>query len=101
MESIYYAWRATGDKKYQDWGWNAFLAINSTCRVSSGYSNVNNVNVAGGGGYGDFQESFWFAEVLKYSYLIQAPDAEWQVSKDGKNKWVFNTEAHPMRVHGS
>jgi mannosyl-oligosaccharide alpha-1,2-mannosidase len=29
--------------------------------------------VAGGGGYNDFQDSFWFAEVLKYSYLIHAP----------------------------
>ena len=48
-------------------------------------------------------ESFWFAEVLKYSYLIQTDGEEWQVSKEGGeegNKWVFNTEAHPVRVYG-
>lgn len=98
IESFYYAYRATGDTKYQQWAWDAFLAINATTRVGSGYSSIENVNVEGGGGFTDFQESFWFAEVLKYSYLIHAPEAEWQVSKDGKNAWVFNTEAHPVKV---
>jgi hypothetical protein len=28
-------------------------------------------------------------------------DAEWQVADaDGKNHWVFNTEAHPVKVAG-
>ncbi|KAF2020568.1 glycoside hydrolase family 47 protein [Aaosphaeria arxii CBS 175.79] len=100
IESFYYAYRATGDTKYQDWAWSAFEAINATTRVGSGYSSISNVNVPGGGSFTDFQESFWFAEVLKYSYLIQAPDAEWQVDEAGKNKWVFNTEAHPFKVFG-
>ena len=98
IESYYYAYRATGNTKYQDWAWDAIVAINATTRVGSGYSGIKNVNVAGGGGFEDFQESFWFAEVLKYAYLIQAPDAEWQVGKDGVNEWVFNTEAHPVKV---
>lgn len=72
IESFYYAYRATGDTKYQEWAWEAFLHINETCRVGSGYSSISNVNALGGGGYTDFQESFWFAEVLKYSYLIHA-----------------------------
>jgi mannosyl-oligosaccharide alpha-1,2-mannosidase len=40
--------------------------------------------------------------VLKYAYLIHADqDAEFQVAgPDGKNAWVFNTEAHPVRVSG-
>lgn len=101
MESYYYAYRATGDEKYQQWAWDAFLAINSTTRVGSGYSSISDVNAKGGGSFTDFQESFWFAEVLKYSYLIHAPEAEWQISKDGKNEWVFNTEAHPFKVAGN
>jgi mannosyl-oligosaccharide alpha-1,2-mannosidase len=100
MESFYYAYRATGDIKYQEWAWDAFLHINGTTRVGSGYSSIRDVNTVGGGGFTDFQESFWFAEVLKYSYLIHAPEAEWQVSTDGKNEWVYNTEAHPFRVFG-
>ncbi|CAK4031956.1 glycoside hydrolase family 47 [Lecanosticta acicola] len=45
-------------------------------------------------------ESFWFAEVLKYSYLIHAPEHVWQVNFRGRNQYVFNTEAHPLRVAG-
>ncbi|PVH93200.1 glycoside hydrolase family 47 protein [Periconia macrospinosa] len=101
IESFYYAYRATGDVKYQEWAWDAFLTINETTRVGSGYSSIRDVNVEGGGGFTDFQESFWFAEVLKYSYLIHAPEAEWQIGKDGKNAWVFNTEAHPFKIFGS
>ena len=77
------------------------MAINATTRVGSGYSSINDVNVKGGDGFTDFQESFWFAEVLKYSYLVQAPDAEWQVGGGGRDKWVFNTEAHPVKVSGA
>jgi mannosyl-oligosaccharide alpha-1,2-mannosidase len=101
IESYYYAYRATGDTKYQDWAWDAYLAINATTRVGSGYSSIKDVNVVGGGGFSDDMESFWFAEVLKYAYLIQAPDAEWQIDASGKNKWVFNTEAHPFKVFGT
>ncbi|KAI8936686.1 hypothetical protein NX059_007078 [Plenodomus lindquistii] len=98
IESYYYAFRATGNPMYQDWAWDAFVAINATTRVGSGYSSISDVNVKDGGNHTDFQESFWFAEVLKYSYLIQAEEAEWQVGKDGVNEWVFNTEAHPVKV---
>jgi mannosyl-oligosaccharide alpha-1,2-mannosidase len=100
IESYYYAYRATGDSKYQDWAWDAFVAINTTTRVGSGYSSIEDVNAVGGGGFTDFQESFWFAEVLKYSYLIQSGDAEWQVGEGGRDAWVYNTEAHPVKVFG-
>lgn len=73
IESMYYAYRATRDEKYREWAWAAFLAINKTTSVGDparGYSSVENVNVQGGGRKTDFQESFWFAEVLKYCWLI-------------------------------
>lgn len=102
VESYYYAYRATGDSKYQDWAWAAFVAINSTCSVGDiGFAAISDVNVEGGGQKYDQQESFFFAEVLKYFYLIQAGDADWQVSPDRDNTWVFNTEAHPFKVAGT
>lgn len=61
VESYYYAYRITGDTKYQDWAWDAFVAINASCRTSSGYSSINDVTRADGGGKGNLQESFWFA----------------------------------------
>jgi mannosyl-oligosaccharide alpha-1,2-mannosidase len=72
LEGIYYAYRVTGDTKYQDWAWDAFNAINSTCRAGSGFAGLSDVNAVGGGTKQDFQESFLFAETMKYSYLIHA-----------------------------
>ncbi|EGO53971.1 mannosyl-oligosaccharide alpha-1,2-mannosidase precursor [Neurospora tetrasperma FGSC 2508] len=99
IESMYYAWRATKDEKYREWAWAAFKAINATTRAGSGYSSVANVNKVGGGSKTDFQESFWFAEVLKYCWLIfQDEDDPWQVKADQTNEFVYNTECHPIRL---
>lgn len=87
LESFYYAYRVTGDRKYQDvcrsssefqgkvmqansrsqYSWNGYLAINTTTHIGSGYSEITDVNAPGGGNKTNFQESFWFAEVLKYA----------------------------------
>lgn len=62
-----------GDEKYREWAWDAFVAINATTRVGSGFSSISDVTVPGGGSFSNEQESFFFAEVLKYVYLIHAP----------------------------
>jgi mannosyl-oligosaccharide alpha-1,2-mannosidase len=102
IESYYYAYRVTGDPKYQEWAWEAFKAINASARVGAGFTQLTNVNVAAGGGpLNDMQESFLFAEVMKYSYMIFAKDGPWQVNYGGEGdaeQFVFNTEAHPFRV---
>jgi mannosyl-oligosaccharide alpha-1,2-mannosidase len=99
LESLYYAYRATGDKKYQDWSWNAFKAINATCRTGSGFSAISNVNAPHGGTFSNFQESFIFAETFKYAWLIQAEDSKMHVAKMGEEQtWVLNTEGHPFKV---
>ncbi|QDS78129.1 hypothetical protein FKW77_004462 [Venturia effusa] len=100
IESYYYAYRITGDTKYQEWAWEAFLAINKTARTPNGFSSFTSVDTPGGGKYGNNQESFFFAEVMKYAYLIFARDGPWQINYrgDGKDKFVFNTEAHPVKV---
>jgi len=73
LESFYYAYKVTGDQKYREWSWNGFVNINKTCRAGSGYAELLNVNAPDGGGFNDFQDSFLFAEVMKYAYAIQAP----------------------------
>ena len=103
IESYYYAYRITGDAKYQDWAWDAFVAINATARQGVGFTEIRNVNAPGGGSTGDNQESFLFAEVMKYSYMIFADDGPWQVNYgggegEGEEQFVFNTEAHPFKV---
>ncbi|THX06335.1 glycoside hydrolase [Aureobasidium pullulans] len=103
LETWYYAYRATKDPKYQDWSWAAFEAINRYCRTETGFSSIIDVNAIDGGGKGGVQESFVFAEVMKYVFLIHSEEAPYHVqdSRTGvKNTWVFNTEAHPLRVAG-
>ncbi|KEQ81001.1 glycoside hydrolase [Aureobasidium pullulans EXF-150] len=103
LETWYYAYRATKDPKYQDWSWAAFESINRYCRTDSGFSSLTDVNADEGGSKGDVQESFVFAEVMKYVYLTHLEDAPYHVQDSRgstKNTWVYNTEAHPLRVAG-
>jgi hypothetical protein len=44
----------------------------------------------------DNQESFFFAETLKYLYLLQSPTHDVSLQRI-----VFNTEAHPLRILGT
>ena len=78
VESYFYAYQVTKDRKYQDWAWDAFLAINATCRMTFGFTAISDVNAPGGGSKLDLQESFFFAELMKYLYLIQAPVSAFQ-----------------------
>lgn len=100
MESIYYAYRVTGDTKYQDMAWDALGHIKKACRAGTGYAGIRDVNKAGGGGYYDKMQSFWLAETLKYIYLIFAEDSDVQFHANGQNAYVFNTEAHPFHIRG-
>lgn len=102
LESFYYAYRATGDRKYQDYIWNAFQNLKQFAAVGDvGFSILRDVNAPAGGGFGNYQPSFFLAETLKYAYLAHAPQAAAHVgggqTADAQD-WVFNTEAHPMKV---
>ena len=96
IESFYHGHVLTGDPQYRRWTWDAFTAINATARTSSGFSSLANVMVASGGIKMDVQESFWFAETLKYTFLTFAPPGP--VGIGPNSSWVFNTEAHPLHV---
>ncbi|KAL4934333.1 glycoside hydrolase family 47 protein [Aspergillus undulatus] len=99
IESFYYALRITGDETYRYWIWTAFSNINKYSRTPTGFAGLMDVNAPNGGERDDNQESFIFAEVLKYTYLAFAPEDEWQVQKGSANTFVYNTEAHPFKVY--
>ncbi|KAF3768668.1 family 47 glycoside hydrolase [Cryphonectria parasitica EP155] len=93
IESWFYAYRITGEQRWADYVWDAFLAINSTARNSVAFATVNNVNMPFGGSQSNNLDSFFFAEVLKYIYLtFEDPNV---VNLD---QFVFNTESHPVLV---
>ncbi|HUA67666.1 MAG TPA: glycoside hydrolase family 47 protein, partial [Candidatus Saccharimonadales bacterium] len=59
------------------------------CRTDVAYASLSNVETKE---KTDDMESFFFAETLKYLYLLYAPQSTVDL-----NKAVFNTEAHPMQ----
>ncbi|ESW14119.1 hypothetical protein PHAVU_008G254800 [Phaseolus vulgaris] len=90
VESLFYLWRLTGNKTYQEWGWNIFQAFEKNSRVESGYVGLKDVN---SGVKDNMMQSFFLAETLKYFYLLFSPSSVIPL-----DEWVFNTEAHPLRI---
>ncbi|KAJ4324532.1 hypothetical protein N0V94_001272 [Neodidymelliopsis sp. IMI 364377] len=115
IESVFYMYRITGERRYQDIAWTMFEAIEKRTRTGLANAAIKDVTlksekkneaselrrgvVSGHLEEGeealleDSMESFWMAETLKYFYLAFSEPG--LLSLD---EWVFNTEAHPLRV---
>ncbi|KAL8289266.1 hypothetical protein RB600_004616 [Gaeumannomyces tritici] len=93
IESVWYMYRITGDKKWQEKGWRMFKAVIRATQTEHGHSAVDNVHSpTSPPSHLNNMESFWMAETLKYFYLLYTtPDV---ISLDD---WVLNTEAHPFK----
>lgn len=95
VESLFYLYRLTGDRKYQDWGWEILQSFNTYTRVfSGGYSSISNVQDPHNPQPRDKMESFFLGETLKYLFLLFSDDSD-LLSLDA---YVFNTEAHPLPI---
>jgi len=95
VESFFVLWRVTKDKKWRDYGWEIFQAIEKHCRIKgAGYVPVLNVNHEHPrqDPNGKMQ-SFLIAETFKYLFLLFSDDEQLSLEN-----FVFNTEAHPMPV---
>ncbi|WWC71716.1 uncharacterized protein I206_105674 [Kwoniella pini CBS 10737] len=93
VESLFLAYRSTGDEKYRQWGWEVFQAFEKWCKVSSGgYAGIEDVQTVPPKQL-DRMETFWLAETLKYLYLLF--DDSDHIPLD---KHIFNTEAHILPV---
>lgn len=92
VESYFYLWRKTKNTKYRDWAWDAVEALEKHCRTDNGYSGISDVDSTMPR-KDDVQQSFFLAETLKYLYLIFCDDDVIPL-----DKYVFNTEAHPLRI---
>uniref|UniRef100_A0A8C2K9Q9 alpha-1,2-Mannosidase n=1 Tax=Cyprinus carpio TaxID=7962 RepID=A0A8C2K9Q9_CYPCA len=95
VESLFYMYRFTNDSKYRDWGWDILQNFNKYTRVpSGGYTSIGNVRDPLNPAPRDKMESFFLGETLKYLFLLFSDDNE-LISLD---KYVFNTEAHPLPI---
>ncbi|KAK1984637.1 family 47 glycosyl hydrolase [Colletotrichum cereale] len=91
IESLFILYRITGKEDLLDMAWDMFQAIQMATQTNDAHAAVVDVTYAQSR-QEDMMESFFFAETLKYFYLIFS-DPE-LISLD---EWVFNTEAHPFK----
>ena len=92
VESLFLMWRKTKDPIYRDWGWEIFQGFEQYSRSKVGYGGV--IDVRKERPYrDDTMQSFFLAETLKYLYLLFSEDELLPL-----DKWVLNTEAHPLRI---
>ncbi|KAI0690301.1 seven-hairpin glycosidase [Cytidiella melzeri] len=92
VESIFLMWKVTGDVVWRERGWRIFQALESEAKTASGYASLNTVALSHST-LKDEMPSYFLAETLKYLYLLF--HNEDLVPLD---RWVFNTEAHPLPV---
>lgn len=95
LESLYYFYVYTHDTIYQNMAWDIFNSLYTYCRANSGYTGLYNVEDTENS-QDDREESFFFAETLKYLYLIFDDPKQ---PRFPFNQWVFNTEAHPLKIN--
>ncbi|BGP14426.1 hypothetical protein JCM10213_004549 [Rhodosporidiobolus nylandii] len=90
-ESLFVAYRLTGDPIYRTWGWQIFQAFVKHCRLPGGgfasILDVDEVPVK----YEDRMETFWISETLKYLFLLFSSPSVLPL-----DRYVFNTEAHAL-----
>ena len=93
VEAFFYLWRYTHDPIYRQYGWEVAQALKKHCRLpNGGYVGLTDVT-SPNPPKDDLMQSFFLAETLKYLYLLFAPDELIPL-----DEWVFNTEAHPLRI---
>lgn len=61
VESLYYMWRLTGERKYRDWGWAIFQAFQKHSKGKIGYHSIS---------VRPLQPSFSFSNIPKHSLVI-------------------------------
>ncbi len=87
FEGAYYLYQYTNDPQYLEMGKAMFDNLVKYCRTDEAYAAIKDVRTME---KKDYMESFFFAETLKYAYLL--------FDESGKlnfHKVIFNTEAHP------
>ena len=90
IESCFYLYRKTHDEQYLAMGKRMIDDIIDKFKTEAGFAAVKNVTTLE---LDDSMESFFFAETLKYAYLLFALESKLDLSK-----FVFNTESHPLRI---
>jgi hypothetical protein len=90
IESVFIMYRITGDPSWMEKAWQMFSAVERATRTEIAAAALKDITKKEPEQV-DSMESFWLAETLKYFYLVFA---SWDTID--LDKWVLNTEAHPL-----
>jgi hypothetical protein len=90
IESAYYLYHFTRKPLYRDMAARYWADIKEHCRTDVAFTSVEDVRTMQ---QKDYMPTFFFAETLKYLYLVFSEDTGMFDLDDH----VFNTEAHPFR----
>ncbi|KAJ5679690.1 hypothetical protein N7462_007934 [Penicillium macrosclerotiorum] len=91
IESVFIMFRVTGDDAWRKKGWTMFQAIAKHTRTNLAHAAIKDVT-SPKPSQKDSMESFWTAETLKYFYLLFSDPSVVDL-----DKYVLNTEAHPLQ----
>jgi mannosidase alpha-like ER degradation enhancer 2 len=89
VESTYYLYHYTRNRKYLRMGQTMWRDFVKYCRTDDGYAALKSVVTKE---KNDSMQSFLLAETFKYFYLLFSPSKTLDF-----NRIIFNTEAHPLR----
>ena len=96
VETMMYLYRITKDNKWREKGWEIYENIVRATKVTKGGVGYSPVLSVGSSPHHDrkgVMHSFFLAETLKYLYLLFSDDSVIPL-----DKFVFNTEAHPILI---
>jgi hypothetical protein len=90
LESCFYLYRLTKDDLYLWMGKRMLEDIIKNCRTEEAFAAVKDVRT---NEKMNSMQSFFFAETLKYAYLLFSSESMFDLKTA-----VFNTEAHPFKI---
>lgn len=92
LESTYYLYKATNDDHYLEIAKKALNQLEKHSRVRCGYAAISDVRTKSNE---DRMDSFVFAELFKYFFLIFSEDRDLLIDLD---EFIFTTEAHILPI---
>jgi mannosidase alpha-like ER degradation enhancer 1/mannosidase alpha-like ER degradation enhancer 2 len=90
IESAWYLYDYTKDTTYLQMGKQYYNDILKYCKTATAFSSVADVRTKQ---QHNGLPTYFFAETMKYFYLLFTPDTGLNTAD-----YVFNTEAHPFRI---
>ena len=113
---MFVMWRTTRDVKWRERGWGIWTSIENVTRTFSGYASIADVDTRYPIQLDSMPRwamptlhcmllflisvsdvvhhaSYFLSETIKYAYLLAIDRDPWPM-----DKYVFNTEAHPLPI---